>query len=105
VIENLRLTEKQIAEEAERRAEAYCLDHPMSHLEFMQQVEIFKAEIRKDAAAFLSLRDHFAGQAMAAHISAHPGSMNHSSQPAVVAEWAYAQADAMLAEREKGGHE
>jgi len=46
----------------------------------------------------MSLRDYFAGQALAG-MSAHPNIGEVSSEK--LAHWAYDQADAMLAERRK----
>lgn len=46
------------------------------------------------ASAGMSLRDWFAGQAMS-HIAAK------GYDPKTTAEWAYSQADAMLAERDR----
>lgn len=51
----------------------------------------------------MTLRDYFAAQAMAATINAPFESDNYASNPGRVAEYAYQYADAMLAEREKGG--
>ena len=45
----------------------------------------------------MSLRDYFAGQALAGYLA----NAKAESRVAVVAEWAYDYADAMLAERQK----
>lgn len=49
----------------------------------------------------MSLRDYFAAKAMAAHIMRHPVDAGGTDYPfdATMAEWAYAQADAMLKAR------
>ena len=51
----------------------------------------------------MSLRDYFAAKAMAAHVMRHPVDAGGTDYPfdATMAEWAYAQADAMLKERDK----
>lgn len=49
----------------------------------------------------MSLRDYFAGQAMAAYLASPTTSRMATDNVSICAEWAYAQADAMLAEREK----
>ena len=46
----------------------------------------------------MSLRDYFAGQAMAGQLADPDGEID----PKLIARWSYAYADAMLAEREKG---
>lgn len=50
----------------------------------------------------MSQRDWFAGQAMAG-LAAHSGSYGFGNGPSDLADRAYEIADAMLAEREKGG--
>ena len=52
----------------------------------------------------MSLRDYFAAKAMAAHIMRHPVDAGGTDYPfdATMAEWAYAQADAMLKARRPG---
>ena len=55
----------------------------------------------KDLRRGMSLRDWFAGQALAGMLADHE--MN--ATPEVYAEWAHKVADAMLAERAKGGAE
>lgn len=49
----------------------------------------------------MTLRDYFAGKAMAAHIIRHPLESGGTDYPfdETIAEWAYAQADAMLKAR------
>lgn len=50
----------------------------------------------------MTLRDYFAAKAMAAHITRHPVDAGGTDYPFddTMAEWAYAQADAMLRARE-----
>ena len=55
--------------------------------------------LREDIREGISLRDHFAGLAMQAMIAADVREVYANGD---VAEIAYKQADAMLAEREKG---
>lgn len=50
----------------------------------------------------ITLRDYFAAQAMAGMLAAETEPIEHRPSWDVVAERAYEQADAMLAEREKG---
>ena len=45
----------------------------------------------------MSLRDYFAGQAMAGQLADPDGEID----PKLIAKWSYAYANAMLAEREK----
>lgn len=51
----------------------------------------------------MSLRDHFAGLAMAACVGASSAdNANYAANPAKAAEWAYQFADAMLKARSQG---
>lgn len=54
--------------------------------------------VRKDDG--MSLRDYLAAKAMQGAIPTRPN--GYEMDTAIMARWAYAMADAMLAEREKG---
>lgn len=60
---------------------------------------------QSDSQDGMSLRDYFAAQALAGYASRPLASFDTGQAPsyADVARWSYKQADAMLAERTKGG--
>ena len=63
----------------------------------------FPRDHAQDGHNGMDLRDYFAAKAMAAHVMRHPVDAGGTDYPfdATMAEWAYAQADAMLKERDK----
>jgi hypothetical protein len=78
------------------------IDHPVHG-------RINRADIGDAPEQGMSLRDWFAGQALAALIAKHPPLAPTTDDgpefgvPALAARGAYLYADAMLAERQKGG--
>lgn len=63
---------------------------------------VFMDEVEIGQKPGMSLRDYFAAKAMAAHIARHPVDVGGTDYPFddTMAEWAYAQADAMLKARQ-----